>query len=252
MTFTQYVLLLRQHFSDVMLPGIAARCLSHGNVIRPAFLVLCFPASVKLSCSNVVKFIGRSSQQAPQHSFPHHGFRNVVLEILWSCRRQKCLCGCFLLSSFHASIASLTALGSPSSYGLIEAHDQLFSLRKRAEMALNTAGLIWWVLFFIAWLFFQKTTRVCIHDFKQCGNQTCRTRTSTLGEPAAYNGSSAWFAVYGQAAATYRFPSDHRSQAPSSGVSTWMGDHPGTPRAVGNTWCTRHMAKPRPQVGRVC
>ena len=58
--------------------------------------------------------------------------------------------------------------------------------------------------------------------------------------------------VYGQAAVTYRFPSDHRSQAPSSGVSTWMGDHPGTPRAVGNTWCTGHMAKPRPQVGRVC
>ena len=58
--------------------------------------------------------------------------------------------------------------------------------------------------------------------------------------------------VYGQAAVTYRFPSDHRSQAPSSGVSTGMGDHPGTPRAVGNTWCTRHMAKPRPQVGRVC
>ena len=28
--------------------------------------------------------------------------------------------------------------------------------------------------------------------------------------------------------------------------------HPGTPRAVGNTWCTRHMAKQRPQVGRVC
>ena len=24
------------------------------------------------------------------------------------------------------------------------------------------------------------------------------------------------------------------------------------PRDVGNTWCTRHMAKPRPQVGRVC
>ena len=58
--------------------------------------------------------------------------------------------------------------------------------------------------------------------------------------------------LYGQAAVTYRFPSDHRSQAPSSGVSTWMGDHPGTPRAVGNTWCTIHMAKPRPQVGRVC
>ena len=58
--------------------------------------------------------------------------------------------------------------------------------------------------------------------------------------------------IYGQAAVTYRFPSDHRSQAPSSGVSTWMGDHPGTPRAVGNTWCTRHLAKPRPQVGRVC
>ena len=31
-----------------------------------------------------------------------------------------------------------------------------------------------------------------------------------------------------------------------------MGDHPGTPRAVGNTWCTGHMAKPRPQVGRMC
>ena len=58
--------------------------------------------------------------------------------------------------------------------------------------------------------------------------------------------------VYGQATVTYRFPSNHRSQAPSSGVSTWMGDHPRTPRAVGNTWCTRHMAKPRPQVGRVC
>ena len=58
--------------------------------------------------------------------------------------------------------------------------------------------------------------------------------------------------VYGQAAVTYRFPSDHRSQAPSSGVSTWMGDNPGTPRAVGNTWCTGHMAKPRPEVGRVC
>ena len=58
--------------------------------------------------------------------------------------------------------------------------------------------------------------------------------------------------TYGQAGVTYRFPSDHRSQAPSNGVSTWMGDHPGTPRAVGNTWCTRHMAKPRPQVGRVC
>ena len=58
--------------------------------------------------------------------------------------------------------------------------------------------------------------------------------------------------LYGQAAVTYRFPLDHRSQAPSSGASTWMGDHPGTPRAVGNTWCTRHMTKPRPQVGRVC
>ena len=31
-----------------------------------------------------------------------------------------------------------------------------------------------------------------------------------------------------------------------------MGGHPGTPRAIGNTWCTRQMAKPRPQVGRVC
>ena len=40
-------------FPDVMFPGIAARCLSHGNVLRPAFLVLCFPVSVKLSCSNV-------------------------------------------------------------------------------------------------------------------------------------------------------------------------------------------------------
>ena len=58
--------------------------------------------------------------------------------------------------------------------------------------------------------------------------------------------------VYGQAAVTYRFPSDHPSQAPSIGVSTWMGDQPGTPRAVGNIWCTGHMAKPKPQVGRVC
>ena len=41
--------------------------------------------------------------------------------------------------------------------------------------------------------------------------------------------------VYGQAAVTYRFPSDHRSQAPSSGVSTWMGDHPDTP------CCRQHL-----------
>ena len=31
----------------------------------------------------------------------------------------------------------------------------------------------------------------------------------------------------------YRFSSDHRSQATSSAVSTWEGDHLGTPRAVG-------------------
>ena len=42
-------------------------------------------------------------------------------------------------------------------------------------------------------------------------------------------------AVYGQAAVTYRFPLDHRSQAPSSGVSTWMGDHPDTP------CCRQHL-----------
>ena len=75
-----------------------------------------------------------------------------------------------------------------------------------------------------------------VHTFR--GQKRCTLRNSSQ--------------FYGQAAVTYRFPSDHRSQAPSSGVSTWMGDHPGTPRAVGNTWCTRHMAKPRPQVGRVC
>ena len=40
-------------FPDVMFPGIAAWCLSHGNVPPPVFLVLCFPASVKLSYSNV-------------------------------------------------------------------------------------------------------------------------------------------------------------------------------------------------------
>ena len=70
-----------------------------------------------------------------------------------------------------------------------------------------------------------------------------------------FDAKTAWECTtryYGQAAVTYRIPSDHRSQAPSSGASTWMGDHKGTPRAVGNTWCTRHMAKPRPQVGRVC
>ena len=59
--------------------------------------------------------------------------------------------------------------------------------------------------------------------------------------------------VYGQVAVIYWFPSDHWSQALSSGVSTWMVDHPGTPRAVGNTWCTGHtVAKPGPQFGRVC
>ena len=59
------------------------------------------------------------------------------------------------------------------------------------------------------------------------------------------------FDVYGQAAVKYRFPSDHRSQGPPSGVSTWMSDHPGTPRAVGKTRCTRQLATPRPQVGSV-
>ena len=76
----------------------------------------------------------------------------------------------------------------------------------------------------------------------------CLCKLHNLG--CMYMGAE--LAMYGQAAVTYRFPSDYRSQAPSSGVSTWMGDHPGTPRAVGNTWCTWHMAKPRPQVGRVC
>ena len=47
-------------FPDVMFPGIAARCLSHGNVLRPAFLVLCFPVSVKLSCSNVLRDRGEA------------------------------------------------------------------------------------------------------------------------------------------------------------------------------------------------
>ena len=43
-----------------------------------------------------------------------------------------------------------------------------------------------------------------------------------------------------------------RTKALSSRVSARMGDHPGTPRAVGNTRCTRHMANLRPGVGRVC
>ena len=46
--------------------------------------------------------------------------------------------------------------------------------------------------------------------------------------------------VYNQVAVTYRFPSDHRSQAPSSGVSTWMGDQPGTPCAA-DTWPNRDL-----------
>ena len=34
----------------------------------------------------------------------------------------------------------------------------------------------------------------------------------------------------------YRFP-----QSSTVERGYWMGDHPGTPRAVGNTWCSRHM-----------
>ena len=67
-------------FPDVMFPGIAARCISHGNVLLPVLLSLCcafLPQSsfrVPMCVVIVVRFIGRSSQQAPQHSFPHHGF----------------------------------------------------------------------------------------------------------------------------------------------------------------------------------
>ena len=43
-----------------------------------------------------------------------------------------------------------------------------------------------------------------------------------------------------------------QSRLPTDAVSLKQTHSPGTPRAVGNTWCTRHMAKPRPQVGRVC
>ena len=73
------------------------------------------------------------------------------------------------------------------------------------------------------------------------------TATSSLLSP-----TSCGAGVYGQEAVTFRFLSDHRSHKLSSGFITWMGDHLETPRALGNTWCTRHMAKPRPQVGRVC
>ena len=44
--------------------------------------------------------------------------------------------------------------------------------------------------------------------------------------------------VFIWAVVTHRFPSDHWCQAPSSGVSTRMGDHAGTPRVV--AWCTRY------------
>ena len=46
---------------------------------------------------------------------------------------------------------------------------------------------------------------------------------------------------------TCRFRSHYGSRTTSSGVCTWMSDH-GTPRDVGNTWCTRHTAK----IGGVC
>ena len=42
------------------------------------------------------------------------------------------------------------------------------------------------------------------------------------------------------------------TSALSSGAGTLMGDHPGTPRAVGYTRCARHTEKPRPQIDRVC
>ena len=38
--------------------------------------------------------------------------------------------------------------------------------------------------------------------------------------------------VYGHTTLKYRFSSDHRSQATSGEVSTWMGDRLGIPRAV--------------------
>ena len=96
----------------------------------------------------------------------------------------------------------------------------------------------------------KSETEVCEEAHKRA------KRFSAIPFPSLYDVVNFANSVYGQAAVTHRFPSDHRSQAPSSGVtcSTWMGDHPGTPVLVGNTWCTtcRHMAKPRPQVGRVC
>ena len=44
------------------------------------------------------------------------------------------------------------------------------------------------------------------------------------------------FIVYGQAAVTHWFPSDHQSLALLSGVSIWMGGHPATLGAVGYTY----------------
>ena len=53
-TFTRYTQSSSGSFSvDLMFPGIAAQCLSLCNVLHPAFVVLCFPTSGMLSCSNV-------------------------------------------------------------------------------------------------------------------------------------------------------------------------------------------------------
>ena len=67
-----------------------------------------------------------------------------------------------------------------------------FHWGKRAQLGLNTAEFNGWrVLFFFAWLFFQKT-RICIKDFEQCGNETQQLLVEQelpsllLGEPAAY------------------------------------------------------------------
>ena len=91
---------------------------------------------------------------------------------------------------------------------------------------------------------------VKIEQNMRCQIESCKTCTKCA--ELRFEVLLQWKEFHGKVAVTYRFPSDHRSQALSNGISIWMGDHPETPRAVGNTWCTRHMVKPRPQVGRVC
>ena len=189
----QAAFLLTWCFLELLLSASAMQCLSSCSRcavlshLRHAFVFEC------ASWSWCGSLIGAHSTPRNKLSFPapqlsKYCLGNFVIPV---CRRQKCLWGCFsslllMLPSFSRCFVHRAFL-ERSRWS-----SALFTGGKRAQVGLNTAEFTGWrVLFFFAWLFFQKT-RVCIHDFEQCANKTQQLLEEQelpsllLGEPAAY------------------------------------------------------------------